>query len=57
MFSDEIVSWYKDPAELGLFHDVQMKGVPAGGIFIRCLTKQMNRKPHCGIDRRWRAQA
>jgi hypothetical protein len=33
MFSDEIVSCYKDPAELGLFHDVQMKGIPAGGSF------------------------
>ena len=26
MFSDEIVSCYKDPAELVLFHDVEMKG-------------------------------
>jgi hypothetical protein len=25
-FSDEIVSCYKDPAELVLFHDVEMKG-------------------------------
>ena len=26
MFSDEIVSCFKDPAELVLFHDVEMKG-------------------------------
>jgi hypothetical protein len=26
MFSDEIVSCYKDTAELVLFHDVEMKG-------------------------------
>jgi hypothetical protein len=26
MFSDEIVSCYKDPAELVLFHGVEMKG-------------------------------
>src|SRR3979411_179810 len=26
MFSDEIVSCYKDPAELVLFHDVEIKG-------------------------------
>jgi hypothetical protein len=26
MFSGEIVSCYKDPAELVLFHDVEMKG-------------------------------
>jgi hypothetical protein len=27
MFSDEIVSCFKDPAELVLFHDVEMKGI------------------------------
>lgn len=26
-FSDEIVSCYKEPAELVLFHDVQMRGI------------------------------
>jgi hypothetical protein len=26
MFSHEILSCYKDPAELVLFHDVEMKG-------------------------------
>jgi hypothetical protein len=30
MFSDEIVSCYKDPAELGLFHDVEIKGAYSG---------------------------
>jgi hypothetical protein len=39
-FGDEIVSCYKDTAELVLFRDVQMKGILAGGSFIRCLTKQ-----------------
>ena len=33
MFSDEIVSCYKDPAELVLFHDVEIKGhIREGGI-------------------------
>jgi hypothetical protein len=31
MLSDEIVSCYNDTAELALFHDVQMKGILAGG--------------------------
>src|SRR5258708_22489629 len=39
-FSDEVVSCYKDTAELGLFPDLQMKGIPAGRSFIRYLTKQ-----------------
>jgi hypothetical protein len=56
MLSGEIVSCYNDTAELVLFHDVQMKGILAGGSFIRCRTKQMNRRPHCGIDRSWRVQ-
>jgi hypothetical protein len=33
MFSDEIVSCYKDPAELVLFHDVKINGhIREGGI-------------------------
>jgi hypothetical protein len=40
MFSDEIVSCYKDTAELVLFRDVQVRGILAGWSFIRCLTKQ-----------------
>jgi hypothetical protein len=33
MFSHEIVSCYKDPAELVLFHDVEIKGhIREGGI-------------------------
>jgi hypothetical protein len=33
MFSDEIVSCYRDTAELVLFHDVEMKSIFAGGDF------------------------
>jgi hypothetical protein len=32
VFSDELVSCYKDTTELGLFPDLQMKGIPAGPI-------------------------
>jgi hypothetical protein len=31
MFSDEIVSCYKDPAELVLFHDVEIKAYSGRG--------------------------
>jgi hypothetical protein len=33
MFSDDIVSCYKDTAELRLFHDLQMKAIPRVGLY------------------------
>jgi hypothetical protein len=57
MFSDEIVSSYKDTAKLVLFHDVRMKGHFRRWEFYSLPNKTMNRRSHCGIDRSWRAQA